>query len=253
VRAVVTLIEADGGHLSKPAKRLRKLNRTLSRLRDADAMLETLATLRRKYPQAIDEHSHARVKRRLASHKDAVIRSVLADDTLSAVDRDLAKLRRAAKKWRPAHRRFKAMATGIRATHRRGRKAMARARKRGGPADFHEWRKEIKALWYQLRLLERLAPAIRRDIRDLDRAETHLGGDHNIVVLCDELSKDGTLCDVDRLRRAATRYQHELRRRAIAAAARIYRQSARSYLNRVRAAFRARRRRPDSAQTRQAA
>ena len=31
---------------------------------------------------------------------------------------------------------------------------MARARKGQRAADFHEWRKQIKALWYELRLVE---------------------------------------------------------------------------------------------------
>ena len=81
---------------------------------------------------------------------------------------------------------------------------MARARKSQRAVDFHEWRKQIKALWYELRLVEGSGPRIRRDVTALHRAEAWLGNEHNVVVLCDELSKDvpqghGRI-DLDRVR-----------------------------------------------------
>ena len=100
----------------------------------------------------------------------------------------------AAKRWSPAHRGFRALSPGIAVTHRQGRKAMARAQKRQDAPDFHEWRKQIKALWYALRLIEYSSRAIRRDVSVLHRAETWLGDEHNAVVLCAELSKDAAIC-----------------------------------------------------------
>jgi CHAD domain-containing protein len=224
VRAVMELIAADDGHgLAGCRKRVRKVNRMLSALRDADAMLAILAKLRSKAPHAFDEHTFARVRRRLSSHKQTLMKDARHDAVWKSVDRELRKVRKKAKQWRPMHRQFGALAPGIRVSYRRGRKALARARKGQGAADFHEWRKQIKALWYQLRLVQRCGPGIGKDVRVLHQAETWLGDDHNVVVLCAELSKDASLCDIARLRRAADRYQCELRRKAIASAAGIYR------------------------------
>src|SRR5262245_7952957 len=72
VRAIVQIIEADDGRgLDKCPKRLRKVNRSLSRLRDADAMIETLKKLRTSAPHLFSEHTFARLHGRLASAKQA--------------------------------------------------------------------------------------------------------------------------------------------------------------------------------------
>src|SRR3981189_1948536 len=63
VRAIVRLIEAAGGRgIGKSKKQLRTVNRTLSRLRDADVMIESLAMLRHDYPHLLSEHTVARVR-----------------------------------------------------------------------------------------------------------------------------------------------------------------------------------------------
>jgi CHAD domain-containing protein len=121
------------------------------------------------------------------------------------------------------------------------RKAMARARKRQRADDFHEWRKQIKALWYELRLVEGASPRIRQDVIALHRAESWLGDEHNMVVLCDELSKDATICDgradLDRIRLAADRFQCELREKALARAKRIYARRPGEYADAIRRAW----------------
>jgi CHAD domain-containing protein len=242
VRAIVELIDADRGDgLSGCKKRLRAINRTLSCLRDADAMVEILTTLRQRDRQLLDEHTFARIKRRLSSRKRAAMEEAEQNSAWQEVDADLGKLRRAAKDWQPAHRGFRAIAAGIRASHRRGRKAMARARKSQDAVDFHEWRKAIKALWYHLRLVEQSDRRVRQDVKTLYRAERWLGDDHNLVVLCAELSKDDTLCGdrivADRLRLAADRYQCELRTKATKSLQKFYGRKSRGYVRGIARAW----------------
>ncbi len=247
VRAIVALVEADGGsRLGRSQKRLRTINRTLSPARDADAMLEILAKLKSRNPHLFSEHTFARARHRLISSKNEALQTAQHDDAWNVVDRELGKLQRSAKDWHSSHRQFGTFAAGIRRTYRGGRKAMARAQKRHGAADFHEWRKKIKALWYQLRLLEGCNASIRRDVRALHSAATWLGDDHNLVVLCAELATDSSICrdpvDVDRLRLAADRFQRDLRKRAIGRMRRLYARSAADYVRRVRRGWRAWRR-----------
>ena len=257
VRAVMELIAADQGRgLAGCQKRVRKVNRTLSGLRDADAMLAVLTKLRNRYRRLFDEHTFARLRRRLSSHKKAAMKAAQDDGAWKTVDRELRKLRTKAKRWQPTHRRFGALEEGIQVTYRRGRKAFARAREKQGAAEFHEWRKQIKALWYQLRLVERCSPGIGKDVRVLHQAETLLGEDHNVVVLCEELSKDASLCDVASLRRAADRYECALRQKAIASAVRVYASRPGNYVRRVRDAWKRWHRRRETvehARTRRAA
>ena len=250
VRAIVALIDADEGRgLGGCRKRMRRVSRSLSPLRDADAMLRMLTKLEQKDPRVFDEHTVARVRRRLSSHKQASMDAASKQGVWEIVDRELRKLRRRAKRWHPGHRGFRALAPGLRAAYRRGRKAMARALRRQRSDDFHEWRKHIKTLWYQLRLFEGSSPGLRTDIGALHRVESWLGDDHNVVVLCRELSKDVSLCDLERVRRSADRYQRELRRKALATTKHLYARPPGDYLRRAKKAWKAWRRH-DEAQRR---
>jgi CHAD domain-containing protein len=240
VRAILTVIKADDGRgLAGCRKQLRKVNGTLSRLRDADAMLEILSKLETKHPHALDEHTYARIRRQLEAHKQDVAKAAHEEDVWTDVDRALRKLRKKAKWWQPTHRGFGAIAAGIDVTYRRGRKALARVRTHPRADDFHEWRKQMKALWYALRLVEACALGIRRDVSLLHTAERWLGDEHNAVVLCAQLSKDASLCDIEALRHAASRFQCELRQNAIARASRLYSRTPEQYLAHVKHAWKA--------------
>src|SRR5213596_972790 len=82
VRAIVELIEADhGGGLKGSRKRLRKVNRALSRLRDADAMLQVLGELKQKNPDLFTEHAYARARRQLKAKKHASMKIARTDGT----------------------------------------------------------------------------------------------------------------------------------------------------------------------------
>ena len=219
VRAILQLIDDDGRGVQRSEKRLRSINRILSDLRDADVMMETLAGLRVRHPHVLNERAFARARRRLSVRKRDAARAVGRANTWKAVDRKLRTVRRDAKGWHPDHHGVGVLMRGLRSAHRRGRDAMKQAEQKPRAENFHAWRKEIKALWYAMRLVERSDPSVRRDIRALNRAETLLGDDHNLVVLCEELSSDITVCrdpvDVDRLRLAADRDQCHLREQAI--------------------------------------
>ncbi len=115
-------------------------------------MLETLHTLRVKDRGVLTGRCFARVHRRLSSHRKSVMKAACRKRTWRRVSQSVRKIRQDARQWKPEHRQFGSLAASIRLAHRRGRTAMARARKRQRADDFHEWRKQIKALWYRLRL-----------------------------------------------------------------------------------------------------
>jgi CHAD domain-containing protein len=234
VRAILRLIKDDhGGGLGGDQRSLRSVNRTLSDLRDADVLMETLAKLRANHPHVMNEQAFARARRLLAARKRAAGEAVRRKQTWKAVDRKLRTVRRGAKRWQPDHRGVGALRRGIRAAHQRGRTEMKRATKGQSAATFHAWRKEMKGLWYALRLVEQSDSRVRRDIRALHRAETLLGDEHNLVVLCEELSGEVTICrgpvDIDRLRLAADHDQCRLRGKAVARIRYVYRRRSDAY------------------------
>src|SRR5882724_4897103 len=71
VRAVMAIIDADVASGLDGAKRVRKVNQSLSRLRDADVMVETLTKLKDKSPRMLDEHTFVRLRRQLAAQTQA--------------------------------------------------------------------------------------------------------------------------------------------------------------------------------------
>jgi CHAD domain-containing protein len=238
-RAIVQVVEADNGRrLARSASRLHAINRRLSALRDADVMLETLRTLRARDRRILNDRCFARVHRRLSAHRKSVIKAARRKGTWRRLDRSARRIRQDARHWKPKHRQFGALAAGIRLSHQRGRKAMARARKGQLAGDFHAWRKQIKALWYELRLVEGSSPRIRRDVKTLRRAEEYLGNEHNAAVLCNELAKDvpqgESRIDLDRVRLAVDTYECELRTKALASTRRIYARAPGEYAESVR-------------------
>lgn len=239
-RAILALVEADGGTgLDGSAKRLRRINRRLSSWRDADATREIFETLVKRNPRALSEHTVARIRRQFVARKRALADAAEQEGDWDEIRRELRKARRRTARWRPSHGGARAL-RGIAAIHRRGRKAMARALKGQRAADFHEWRKQMKALWYALRLVEARDRRMQHDVRTLHRAERWLGDDHNVVVLCAELSKDPSPCtaiELDRLRLAADRYQCDLRNKAVSAARGIFDRSSDAYWRGIKRAL----------------
>ena len=246
VRAILELIDTDDGHgLAGSAKRLRAVNRTLSGFRDAEAVIETLEKLRLAHPELFSARVYASVRRQLAARKQAMIRAAARDGAWRDAAGELRALAKRAKHWQSAHDGFAALAPGVDKSHRRARKALARARETQAAPEFHEWRKAVKSLWYTVRLVGGGSAAIGRDIRALDSAERWLGDDHNLVVLCAELSGDPSLraspFDFERLRRVVDRLQRALRRKAIARIQPVFAVKSGAYVRRVERAWQARR------------
>ena len=248
VRAVVQLIEdAVGVTMKKPRKRLRRVSRTLSSMRDADAMVKALGKLRNANPRAFSEHTFARVKRRLSSDK-ATLRQTAHEVGLDGADGRIRRLRKDVKDWHVDG--VKSLRAGIREAHRRGRQALEIARKKQTESDFHQWRKDLKTLWYLLRLVEGAGRAVKRDVEVLHRAELQLGDAHDLSLLHHSLSWDAELfrTEFDRFRVSLTvgQMQSEWRAEAIRATRRIYMQKSGSFAKAIMRQWRAAKRRHEA-------
>ena len=247
-RAILSLIDDDAGRgIGRAKKRLRKIGHTLSQLRDADAMVEIVDKLHRRTPHLLDAPTLKTLRTWLTTRRKAAVAAASKKKTWDKLDGELQVLRREAKRWKPSHRAFGALSNGIAASHRRGRKALARATKRRRADDFHRWRKQIKSLWYELRLLERAGPRVGRDVQALHQAESWLGDDHNVVVLCAALAQDGSQhgspISAAELKAAADRYHAQMRQQAIKSVRHIYTRKSGRYVRDLKRAWRTWRRR----------
>jgi CHAD domain-containing protein len=130
------------------------------------------------------------------------------------------------------------LASGLRATYRRGRNAFDAVQDSPTPEAFHEWRKATKHLWYQTQLLEASAPSVlhgqERAFHDLSDS---LGDDHDLAVLIERLDADpdayGGRDAAARAIDAAHARGADLERRAIRLGARLLVESPKAWVARM--------------------
>src|SRR5262249_24892423 len=123
----------------------------------------------------------------------------------------------------------------------RSRNAMKRARLTGQSATLHHWRKELKTLWYQLRLARPLMTGIAPLIAELERLETAVGNDHNLVVLGATLRGCRSLrsmrAEIRQIDRLARRMRQPLRRHAFGFGRQLHGRKPKAFARWLRASF----------------
>jgi hypothetical protein len=227
VRAVAAFLEQAGAELPrKDRKRLKSAATALSTLRDSAAIIDTFDRVRRRYPKQLSVHTYGILRRALVGARNREqTRAERSGVVGEAADR-LETTRKSAKHWESPSIDMSGLVAVVAASYRRSHAAMKHARETGQSATLHRWRKELKTLWYQLRLAKPLTTGVAPLIADLKRLETELGDDHNLVVLaatlrgCRDLrTMRGEIRQIDRL---AARMRQPLRRRAFALGRRLH-------------------------------
>jgi CYTH domain-containing protein len=142
------------------------------------------------------------------------------------------------KRWKIG-KGFTPVAAGIECTYQQGRRDFRRAQAKPTDTNLHEWRKSLKTLWYQTRLIEPAAPSVLGSlVATLDDIAEALGDDHDLAVLVERLSADparfGGKRNVKRATRMARRQQDDLRRRAFRLGASVYAESPAAFTKRMR-------------------
>ena len=155
---------------------------------------------------------------------------------------ELAAVRGRIGDWRLTEGGWRALEEGLGRSYRDGRKAFRRARDHRSGAVWHEWRKRVKDLWYQQRLLSEVAgPACAGQAKDAHHLADLLGDDHDLVVLRDALTGEAshTAADLDAVLGLIRHRQEELRRQAILLGERVYAEKPKPFVRRMRAMWRA--------------
>ena len=89
---------------------------------------------------------------------------------------------------------------GIRRTYARGREAFRLADRDPTAEHLHEWRKRVKDLWYQQRLLQEAWPGVlKAEAAEAKALSKLLGDDHDLAVLAEQLDADGDPQDLREL------------------------------------------------------
>jgi CYTH domain-containing protein/CHAD domain-containing protein len=209
---------------------------TLSSIRDAHAVLATFDNLRAAQARATSELDEIRIGQ-AALATDATLQLQQGDTRLIVARSLLAEVQQQIGQWRiPSG--FSPLGDGLRVTYRNGRYGLRRARKKTTDNRMHQWRKAVKYLWYQVRLLEQAAPSILEPLGDrLDDLGDALGDEHDLTVLIDRLDGDphayGSKKSVKHARKVAKRQQRELRARAFRLGETLFAEDADAFVDRT--------------------
>lgn len=223
----------------------RDLGQKLSRLRDAEAMIETIDRLAEDYGDQAQPRVFENVRNELIARRDRIAEEDVdlaekLQDVVATLDK--AELRIA--DWPKLPQTFSAFAPGLHRTYRRGRKGLKHAPQQPTDENYHEWRKRVKYLWYHVRLLQDTWPqvmkALRASLKDLARA---LGHDHDLAVLRETLRQNpeafGYEQDLQALMGLIDRGQQTLRSRAEKIGLHVYAEAADDFVDRIEAYWQA--------------
>jgi CHAD domain-containing protein len=217
LRAVLRLVRSGIGETAyeEATNALRAAAVQLNAMRDAQVRSASLKDLSRR--------SHGRIPRLSLSKIQAALRQNCRaeeqklDETLDSAKQFLlgARLQLGTLKVRPNS--WKALGPGLKKIYRRGRRALALAKRQPSPKHFHAWRKRVKDLSSQLRLVRPARPRkIKPRMDELDHLSDLLGDDHDLFMLGQFVGKEPMPPREKRIvEQAITERQKELRSDAL--------------------------------------
>ena len=168
---------------------VREIAKVVSDLRDAHVRLQTVIQIREKFGAKAFGRVFQRIEDLLALEADSF--SAATAGWEKQVVRKLKALEKRLAKWRLQGIGWKQICGAVTDTYRRGRDLLAEVLKKPKPENFHSWRREVKELWYQLRLLAPLNRVVLEEIaRDARTLGELLGQQHDFIFLLSRLDQE---------------------------------------------------------------
>ncbi len=241
LRSVLRLVRHDIGEdlYERENVRFRDAGRALSGARDAQVKLETLAAFRERFDERFTEDDLALLVHALEAERERLADpggdALALDRATDAIDAG----RDAIADW-PLHGDdWSLIGPGLRRSYRRGRNRLADVRSEASDEAIHEWRKRVKDLWYDVRLVRKANGSVLGEMADqLHRLSDLLGDHHDLAVLRDdaierrELFADGAF---EKLLASISERQGELAADALDLGKRVYAKKPKAFERRIRA------------------
>jgi CHAD domain-containing protein len=210
---------------------VREIGKLVSDLRDAHVRLQTFIQMRKNAPNRFPG-----LEQLLAIERES-FSAAFAGWQKQAIPK-LETLHKRLSQWPLEKLGWKNVCGTTAKSYRRGRRALADALKKGSAQCMHEWRKEVKQLWYQLRLLQPLNRVVLEEIASEAKTLGQLlGRDHDYAFLLerfDEKQKDPAL-DKERtkLEKLIRKQSRRLQRNATELGRRFYAEPPKAFAKRI--------------------
>jgi CHAD domain-containing protein len=215
---------------------VRKIGRLVSDLRDAQVRLQTFMELRDQAVKRSGEQLFPRTEELLLLERESFSAAFTGWQTQAIPRLEYANSR--LMDWRLEGLTWKQICGAVAKIYKRGQRGLAEALADPVPENFHAWRKRVKDIWYQLRILQPLNRVVLEQIAlDAEVLGELLGREHDLDFLLARLEKesgDAALAgELAHLRKLIGKRCKRLRRDALELGRRFYAESAKAFAKRI--------------------
>jgi len=215
---------------------VRKIGRLVSDLRDAQVRLQTLIQLRDETAKGPEDSPFPRIEELLSLERES-FSAAFAGWQKQAVPQ-LERVQARLLKWPLGDLPWKQVCGAVAKIYKRGQRGLAKTIEEPEPENFHAWRKRVKDLWYQFRILQPLNRVVLTEMaRDAEVLGELLGREHDLNFLWDRLETekgDEALCDeLVQLEKLIRKRGKRLRTNALELGRRFYAEPAKAFAKRI--------------------
>ncbi|MCA9108534.1 MAG: CHAD domain-containing protein [Planctomycetaceae bacterium] len=228
LRGLIRLVRPSLGETYQSENRwYRDHARKLSRVRDAEALVETVNDLRKvsadRDHELLDQIQEQFRTRRQRIAEDWNDLNDMFDDLVDQLQVARGRVR----DWDLNSTGYESLARGLHKTYSRGQRLHRKLRQHSSNERLHDWRKRTKYHWYHMRLLRDVwKPVIKARTKESKRLSKLIGDDHDLAVLRETLLGDpssfGSLEQIEHLMGLLQQRRKMLQRDAGRIGCRIY-------------------------------
>jgi CHAD domain-containing protein len=232
----LTVSEIGKSRHAREDRCVREIGRLVSDLRDAQVRLQTLIQLRDETAKGSGENHFPRIEELLSLERES-FSAAFAGWQKQAIPK-LERVEGRLSKWPLAGITWKQICGTIGRTYKRGQRGLAKTIKKPQPENFHAWRKRVKDLWYQLRILQPLNRVVLEKIAaDAEVLGELLGREHDFDFLLTRLENEGgdeaLRSELVQLQKLIRKRGNKLRRDALELGRRFYAEPSKAFAKRI--------------------
>lgn len=238
IRAVLRLVRTAIGVETFRQENVcyRDAGRRLSAIRDRVALRETFDKLTVRLADQLAPNAFAKLHRSLRQSNMAS--TLEKKKAMMTVAKTIATARRRVEQWPIQQDDFTAFRQGVQHVYKRGRQSLDNALAQPSVEHFHEWRKEVKYVRYQLRLIKPMWSRMLGPLGDeFERLGEYLSEDHDLALLrqhvLDSIEPTDHRMDLGTLMALIDRRRGELQGEATRLGQRLYAEKPRAFTRRL--------------------
>jgi CHAD domain-containing protein len=221
---------------AKEDRCVRKIGRLVSDLRDAQVRLQTFIELRDRAARKSEQQRFPRTEELLLLERESFSAAFAGWQKEAIPQLEAVKAR--LMNWPLDGLNWKQICGAVGKIYRRGQRGLAKTIGNSDPESFHAWRKRVKDVWYQLRILQPLNRMVLQEVaHNAEVLGELLGREHDLDFLLVRLEKesgDEALADeLAELQKLIGKRCKRLRRDALELGRRFYAESAKAFAKRI--------------------